>query len=76
MKLAICDTTALNIFNKLFYKFPSAIEQIVCSDKNCSSNREISITYLTYNTNNLNDLENLISRRIIEENNTLLEIKR
>ncbi|KAL5237150.1 hypothetical protein ACI65C_004560 [Semiaphis heraclei] len=52
--LLICDTTAVVIIKAMFVDFPSIIEIINCSNKECEKHHpyERSVNYITFQTEN------------------------
>jgi len=48
--LLICDTTAVEVIKAMLGEFPSVIETVNCSDKECGKHHpyQLSVSYITF----------------------------
>lgn len=70
--MAKCETTANNIFQKIFKDMPSAIDNVNCSVQACGRNKEIkkpvvSLTNCTNSKDLLYGLQNFVTQRMSGE---------
>jgi len=64
--LAICNTTAGLVIEKMNIKTPTVVEHISCSDPNCERTTSRPVAFLTFQTSDgsLNDLQIFLNQRL------------
>jgi len=69
--LLICDTTAVEVIKAMLVEFPSVIETVNCSNKECEKHHpyQRSVSYITFQTKNgqLHELQEFLIDRIRTE---------
>lgn len=64
--LAICNTTAGLVIEKMYIKTPTVVEHISCSDPNCERTTSRPVVFFTFQTSDgsLSDLQIFLNRRL------------